>query len=96
MFLLEVVERRTGLLSGHWLPRGLFPRAFSQRARRWTALAFKPRTRKVVTPAANLPKESAAEPVAPGPPAENEKPDDGMLDALSHAQQRARKRTERR
>jgi hypothetical protein len=120
IFLLEVVERRMGLLSarwlsamGRWFPR-LLPRDLTQRVQSWTVAgqkagasqapiksAAKPAVKAPVKPAEAV--EPAADPrvrrcaaAAREPPAQKEAPAGGMLDALTHAQQRARKRTERR
>jgi hypothetical protein len=103
IFLLEVIERRMGLLSARWLstmvtwyPR-LLPRVVTERVRSWTAFAQRAGTSKAPAKPPVKPAQ-AAEPAAAAhePPAQQETPADGMLDALSHAQQRARKRTERR
>ena len=105
IFLLEVIERRMGLLSARWLstmgtwyPR-LLPRVVTQRVRSWTAFAQKAGASKAPAKPPVKPAQ-AAEPAAGAaahePPAEKETPAGGMLDALTHAQQRARKRTERR
>ena len=98
IFLLEVIERRMGLLSARWLPRRLLPRVVTERVRSWTAFVQKAGASKApVKPSA---RPQAAEPAAGAaaykPPAQKETPAGGMLDALTHAQQRARKRTERR
>ena len=94
IFLLEVIERRMGLLSARWLARRLLPRVVTERVRSRMAFAQKAGASKAPAKPAQ-----AAEPAAGAahePPAQKETPAGGMLDALTHAQQRARKRTERR
>jgi hypothetical protein len=111
VFLLEVTERRTVLLSSFWfrlrLPRRTpgtpdRRRTMTQPARGQPAIAGKSATSEGVaskgaaqTPLLpeELPAESATKP-AHEPTKESA--DSGMLDALAHAQQRARKRTERK
>jgi Mg-chelatase subunit ChlD len=100
VFLLEVIERRTALLSSFWF-RLRLPR-FRSRARSQPvpAAAGQPAASRATVLTAGPAAESPAEPPAmPAPPAtepKKESADTGMLDALAHAQQRARKRTERK
>jgi Mg-chelatase subunit ChlD len=117
LFLLEVIERRTGLFSAFWrgtraagrlrLPR-LLPRALLQPfASRPAATdggpGMGPVASKVsaaskgsVQTAAASTDLSAKASTKPAPEPKKEPADAGMLDALAHAQQRARKRTERK
>jgi hypothetical protein len=96
-FLMEVLQRRTGLLSFGWRPKWPSWRPTFGRLRRWPASAFKrrPKTKeqeKEITP--SLPKQSqSAEVLAPA--AKKESGNEDMFDALSQAQKRARRRTDR-
>ena len=113
LFLLEVIERRTGLFSAFWfrlrLPR--FLRRAWQGARSTEQGApsanspFPARRSLHKVPAASKgPAQTAATstelpaeaPTKPAPEPKKEPAEAGMLDALAHAQQRARKRTERK
>ncbi len=111
IFLLEVLERRMGLLSARWLSTigtwysRLLPRrpwvhgARTERVRSWTGFL---RTRSASEGASKAPAKPPVKPADHGsivpdePPAQKESPAGGMLNALTHAQQRARRRTERR
>ncbi|MFO7903081.1 MAG: VWA domain-containing protein, partial [Pirellulaceae bacterium] len=100
IFLLEIIQRRTRVLSVRWL-RTSVPRPI-QAARRRAASTLQRRTRRRVEPRPGEPDSPAAEPPASAgheTPAEGDRReeagDDSMLDALSHARQRAQNRTGR-
>ena len=91
LFLLEVFERRTGMLS---TPR----RALRKKQDVEQQVKTRPARRRVRR--VRLPRRKPAapetpdkEPPAPTPPPEQEKP--GIVDALRHARHRARERTDR-
>lgn len=93
VFLLEVMQRRTGLLSVRWkMPRLLRRKAASTTPRPTVIIPQgKPKSKEPVVPAAPQPARAAAEPS----PEQAESDNEPMAAALSHAQRRARKRTER-
>jgi hypothetical protein len=115
LFLLEVIERRTGLFSSFWfrlklsrfLPR-LMSLGVSQPVRSQPAAAGGSTAGKVTVGPASLSTGKLAEPLArtsaksepsapePKKEAKKQAADTSMLDALAHAQERARKRTERK
>jgi hypothetical protein len=91
VFLLEVVQRRTGLLSIRWkLPTLRW---------RWKFASARPASISPVETTEKVPAAPAAKKSLPAatkkPPAKTETGNEGMLDALSQAQRRARTRTER-
>lgn len=93
LFLLEVLQRRTGLLSVRWKPIPLFRRRAVEGAVDPTRSVSK-HTRKAKTISA--PSEEKISTVSKKPsPVQEKEPAGGMADALSHAQQRAHKRIER-
>jgi hypothetical protein len=122
IFLLEVLQRRTGLFSVDWrLPTWLRAVAGGRWVTRaWRAIAAPKRRPTAATQAppgespgrAPVSRPSPAEPDRPRPkpaslaepqrpktegkPADPQTGGDGMGDALSQAQQRARRRTERK
>ena len=101
LFLLEVVQRRTGILSVRWMPIGLFWRRTTARVRmpkasllKGKSVSFsksKTKEEPVVMPAVKKPARAAVEP----PPAAEPSAGQAIGDALSQAQQRARQRTGR-
>lgn len=111
LFLLEVIERRTGLFSSfRFHPRllRLLPIWASRSRRSRPAAAGSPAARKPTVqpasfPAGKLSEPSPANAAKPETPAQMPKKeakepttDTSMLDALAHAQERTRKRTERK
>jgi Mg-chelatase subunit ChlD len=98
VFLLEVVQRRTGLMSLRWKPLGVLRRKVINPLAGRARLVFKgkAKTEKKECKEIVLPVARQSSPAARAPsPAKEEPRTDSMADALSRAQQRARKRTER-
>ena len=92
VFLLEVIQRRTGILSVRWKPFGQFWRRTVGRVQTRTVAVFPGRTKKrqIVVPAAEDPVPASMKSL----PAQEETGDEGIADILSQARQRAHKRTE--
>jgi hypothetical protein len=91
VFLLEVAQRRTGLLSVRWRPLGVLRR--KARATMPRPAVFRS---KATERTSNVPAAKQTPPVAVEPsPARQETGGESIADALSRAQQRARRRTER-
>ena len=99
-FLLEVLQRRTGLLSFAWRPRWAAWRPSFGRSWRRLASIFergpkeKEKEREITASEVKKPQQPQPAEVSP-PPAAKETGGEAMLDALSQAQKRARRRTER-
>jgi uncharacterized membrane protein len=93
LFLLEVVQRRTGLLSFRWKPAGPAWRSAAEKVQNRTASIFR-RKAKPKEPAVAETKASETPAVAP-PVSKPTAGGESMFDALSQAQRRARQRTER-
>lgn len=99
LFLLEVLQRRTGLLTvrpgAFGLQRLKLPVSFRRRTS--SAGVGRPKSKpKRGTRSASLEEPAAEkEPVAKPRPAKQEPEEKGMFDALNRAQQRARSRTKR-
>jgi hypothetical protein len=89
IFLLEVVQRRTGLLSLRRRLPVVSRQESVARVSEKAATAVGRKAKRVVAAAADKPQLAAA------PPADGSGGKEGMSDALSQAQRRARKRTER-
>ncbi len=97
-FLLEVVQRRTGLLSIRWRSFGLQRLKLAAGVRNRTASIFtrKPRPKTKSEPEKGaVPADAEKKPAAKPPPVKVETDDGDMLDVLNRAQQRARSRTKR-
>jgi hypothetical protein len=94
VFLLEVVQRRTGIFSLRWRPLGLLRRRkTTEPSPRRSIFTFRGKSKEkaVAASVAKPPAPTAAEP----PPAKEETGAESMADAFTRAQQRARKRTGR-
>jgi hypothetical protein len=99
VFLLEVLQRRTGLLSVRWQSFSWAGRQVAEQvATRKTAVFRKNKTAKIQEIAISTPRQSTQgdASVPRSPSAESSLPQAGMFDALSQAQQRARNRTGRK
>jgi len=95
VFLLEVVQRRTGFLSVPWRSFGLRWLRLPEGVRRGTASVFKRTPRTKSEPETVVAAAAKRKPAAKPPPAKVQTEGSDMLEALSRAQQRARKRTKR-
>ena len=89
IFLLEIVQRRTGLLSFRRRLPVVSRQESVVRVSEKAATAVRRKAKRVVAAAADQPGPAAA------PPADGSGGKEGMSDALSQAQRRARKRTDR-
>ena len=92
IFLLEIVHRRTGISSFRRKTPVLSPRKVAAQVAETAGPAVKHKTKRSPVAAA---EDEKPQPAASPPPAEEKPAKDGMSDALSQAQRRARKRTER-
>jgi Mg-chelatase subunit ChlD len=94
ILLLEVLQRRTGILSIRWRPLRLLRRKAVGKTPQRSDFTFNGKTKEkpITAPAAKTAPTAAA---ASAPPAKEETGAESMADVLSRAQQRARQRTER-